>query len=126
MKQKILIIGILIITGLILATPASAATLVDKNTHTVYSTKFHCYGSMTYVTYKISTTHYRIYTYVKYKNGKDGKLQMDLTKPSHNKIKMTTLQRTDWGNANHTNYFSTSWSVYKFYFSYWRYVLRSM
>ena len=126
MKQKILIVGILLIAGLILASPASAATLVDKNTHTIYSSKFNSYGTMTYNTYKISTTHYRTYIYVKYRNGKDGKLQMDLTKPSYSKIKIVTVQRTDWGNAIHTNYISTSWSVYKFYFSYWKYVLRSM
>lgn len=126
MKQKILIVGILLIAGLILASPASAATLVDKNTHNVYSAKFHCYGSMTYTTYKISASHYRTYVYVKYKNGKDGKLQIDLTKPSSNKIKMTVLQRTDWGNSYNTKYFYTSWSVYKFYFSYFKYALRSM
>ncbi|MGB9978127.1 hypothetical protein [Methanobacterium sp.] len=126
MKQKILIVGILLIMGMFLASPVSAATLVDKNTHNVYSTKFNCYGSMTYTTYKISTYHYRTYIYVKYKNGKDGKVQIDLTKPSYNKIKMTVLQRTDWGNSYNTKYIYTSWSVYKFYFSYFKYVLRSM
>jgi hypothetical protein len=126
MKQKILIFGILLIAGLLLAGPASAATLVDKNTHTVYSTKFHCYGTMTYNTYKISTTHYRTYIYIKYKNGKIGNAQMDITKISSNKIKVAGVQNTGGVKSYYTKYFYTSWSVYKFYFSEFKYVLRSM
>ena len=126
MNQKIVIFGILLITGLLLAGPASAATLVDKNTHTVYSTKYKCYGTMTYKTYKISTTHYRIYTSTKFKNGKVGTAQIDLTKISSNKIKVYGIQNTNGVKSTYTKYVYTSMSVYKLYFSEFKNMLRSL
>ena len=126
MKQKILIVGILLIAGLILASPASAAKVVDKNTHTVYSYKYNCYGSMTYVTYKLSNKHYRTYTTVKYTNGKHGKVQFDITKVSSNKIKITGKVRADWGKSTTSYPVRTSYSVYKYYIKQFKPMLRSL
>ncbi|AEG18422.1 hypothetical protein [Methanobacterium paludis] len=114
------------IAGLLLMGPVSAAKVVDKNTHTVYSTNFHCYGTMSFTTTQYNTKYIQTAITVKYKNGKSGRMTIDLRKISTNKIQIVTTAKAPWGNYKSFNVVKTKWSVSKLYMTSFRYMLRNI
>lgn len=122
MKRNLVILGIMLIAGLLLLGPASAAKVVDKKTQTVYSSDFGCCGSMSFTTYKINSNYIKIYITTKYTNGKFCKMTMDIKKVSSKKIKVTETYSSAWGSGKYTYTLKTKWSVSKYY-NVFRYVL---
>lgn len=89
MKNKGLILGVLLIIGIFLMGPISAAKVIDKGHKTVYSSKYDCEGYYSWETHKISKYHVNVYMNVYYENGKIHKLKMVLQNVKPHKIKIT-------------------------------------
>lgn len=115
MKTYLKIIGIILIVGLICIGPVSAIKIVDKNTHTTYSTKYHCKGVISYVTYKYNAYKLKTRLKIRWNNGKRGTAVMEFLKINKKKIRMTNTFRTDWGNTKQRYYIKTRWTLGKYY-----------
>jgi len=126
MKRNLVILGVLLIAGLLLVGPASAAKVIDKHTQTVYSSKFDCYGTMSFTTYKINSKYIKVMLNIRYKNGKSGKMTIDIKKISSKKIKVIETYRTAWGNGKEIYIDKTRWSVSKYYNMVFKYGLRNL
>jgi hypothetical protein len=115
MKMNIKIIGVMLIIGLICIGPVSAIKIVDKNTHTTYSTKYDCNGVLSYTTYKFNNYKFKTKAKIRWSNGKKGTMVLDLVKLTRTKLRVRMRSWADWGNTKQTFYPKTRWSVSKYY-----------
>jgi hypothetical protein len=111
MKNKGIILGVMLIIGLFLMGPVSATKLIDHGQKTVYSKDFNSTGIYTWKVYKINKYYIKIYQTENFKNGVKLKIITTITNVKHNKIKIT------FSGAAHGSYKVNShgYTALKFY-----------
>jgi flagellar biosynthesis protein FliP len=127
MKNKGIILGVMLIIGLFLMGPVSASKLIDHGHKTVYDKDFDSSGTYTWKTYKISKYYIKIYQTENLKNGVKLKIITTITNIKPHKIKMTivaTMNGIKLGNKT-LKFKSHGYNALKFYNVAWKSEVRN-
>jgi hypothetical protein len=127
MKNKGIILGVMLIIGLFLMGPVSASKLIDHGHKTFYSKDLNSTGIYTWKTYQISKYYIKIYQYETFKNGFKGKIITTIKNVKPHKIKITLFGTANGKTVLNTSYKfkSHGYSALKFYNTGYKYELRN-
>jgi hypothetical protein len=95
MKNKGLVLGVMLIIGLFVLSPVSAAKVIDSGHKTIYSEKYDAYADYSWKTYKTSKYYITVYLTAKYETGLINKVKIIIKNVKPHKIKFTYYMTTD-------------------------------
>lgn len=124
MKNKLIMVGVLLVMGIFLASPISAATQIDKGGYAIYDDEFGD-GYFTWHTFKYNNNYVKVFAHEIYPDADvKGSIVIILNKYSSTKLKLSMGAHTDYGNFADSYVVKTKYNAVQYYGGKYKYTIR--
>lgn len=125
MKNQVMLLGALLLIGVFLISPISAATQIDKGGYSIYSEEFGD-GYFKWQTFKYNNNYVKVFGNVVYPDADvKGSIVFILNKYSSTRLKISMGSHADWGNYASNYTFKTKYNAVQYYNGNFKYSVRS-